>query len=85
MERVFADTGYWIALLNPRDDLHQKASATSRDYTPNQIVTSEMVLTEFLNSFSDRTPPLSCLRPPTVPKAYQIPANIPVFPLTNLI
>jgi predicted nucleic acid-binding protein len=25
MERVFADTGYWIALLNPRDDLHQKA------------------------------------------------------------
>jgi uncharacterized protein len=25
-ERVFADTGYWIALLNPRDDLHQKAS-----------------------------------------------------------
>ena len=53
MERVFADTGYWIALLNPRDDLHQKASATSRDYTPNQIVTSEMVLTEFLNSFSD--------------------------------
>ena len=54
MERVFADTGYWIALLNPRDDLHQKAITTSRDYTPNQIVTSEMVLTEFLNSFSDR-------------------------------
>lgn len=24
MERVFADTGYWIALLNPRDDLHQR-------------------------------------------------------------
>lgn len=43
MERVFADTGYWIALLNPRDDLHQKAYATSRDYSPNQIVTSEMV------------------------------------------
>ena len=58
MERVFADTGYWIALLNPRDDLHQKASATSRDYSPNQIVTSEMVLTEFLNSFSDYGPRL---------------------------
>jgi len=58
MERVFADTGYWIALLNPRDDLHQKASATSRDYTSNQIVTSEMVLTEFLNSFSDYGPGL---------------------------
>ncbi|MEQ1354212.1 MAG: PIN domain-containing protein, partial [Candidatus Acidiferrum sp.] len=58
MERVFADTGYWIALLNPRDDLHQKASATSRDYSPSQIVTSEMVLTEFLNSFSDYGPRL---------------------------
>ena len=58
MERVFADTGYWIAILNPRDDLHQKASATALDYSPNQIVTSEMVLTEFLNSFSDYGPRL---------------------------
>lgn len=58
MERVFADTGYWIALLNPRDELHQKAIATTRDYSPNQIVTSEMVLTEFLNSFSEYGPRL---------------------------
>jgi uncharacterized protein len=58
MERAFADTGYWIALLNPRDDLHEKASAVSRDYGPNQIVTSEMVLIEFLNSFSDYGPRL---------------------------
>jgi uncharacterized protein len=58
MDRVFADTGYWIALLNPRDDLHQKASATSREYSPNEIVTSEMVLTEFLNSISECGPRL---------------------------
>jgi predicted nucleic acid-binding protein len=58
MDRVFADTGYWIALLNPRDDLHQKASATSREYSPNEIVTSEMVPTEFLNSFSEYGPRL---------------------------
>src|SRR5438105_60972 len=58
MERVFADTGYWIALLNPRDDLHQTASAISQDYSADQIVTSEMVLTEFLNSFSDYGPRL---------------------------
>ena len=25
MRKIFADTGYWIALLNPDDDLHQKA------------------------------------------------------------
>jgi uncharacterized protein len=58
MERVFADTGYWIALLNSRDELHQKASSASRDFRPGQIVTSEMVLTEFLNSFSDYGPHL---------------------------
>jgi len=58
MDRVFADTGYWIALLNLRDDLHQKASEISRLYTSHQIVTSEMVLTEFLNSFSDYGPRL---------------------------
>jgi predicted nucleic acid-binding protein len=58
MDRVFADTGYWIALLNPRDELHQRASATSREYISNEIVTSEMVLTEFLNSFSDCGPRL---------------------------
>jgi uncharacterized protein len=53
MERVFADAGYWIALLNPRDDLHERAHALLRDLGSKQIVTSEMVLTEFLNSFSD--------------------------------
>ena len=58
MERVFADTGYWIALLNPRDDLHHRASSASRSYSPDQIVTSEMVLVEFLNSFSDHGPHL---------------------------
>jgi len=56
MERVFADTGYWIALLNPRDALHQKATTSSRKYAPSRIVTSEMVLVEFLNSFSDFGP-----------------------------
>jgi hypothetical protein len=25
MRRLFADAGYWIALLNPKDGLHSKA------------------------------------------------------------
>jgi len=58
MERVFADTGYWIALLSPRDDLHLRATETSHRFRPSEIVTSEMVLTEFLNSFSDYGPRL---------------------------
>lgn len=58
MDRIFADTGYWIALLNPRDELHPRASQLSRDFSRMQIVTSEMVLTEFLNCFSDFGPQL---------------------------
>lgn len=54
MRFVFADTGYWVALLNPRDDLHQKAVKLSRSLQPLHIVTSEVVLTEVLNDFSKR-------------------------------
>jgi len=58
MRRVFADTSYWIALLNPRDELHEKAILVSQERSFDEIVTSEMVLTELLNSFSDRGPRL---------------------------
>ena len=58
MARVFADTSYWIALLNPRDALHVVASAKANEYSSNQMVTSEMVLAEFLNCFSDAGPQL---------------------------
>ncbi|MDZ8069463.1 MAG: PIN domain-containing protein [Nostoc sp. DedQUE08] len=54
MRVVFADTGYWVALLNPRDDLHNKAVNLSKALQPAHIVTSEMVLTEVLNDFSSR-------------------------------
>ncbi|MFZ3201732.1 MAG: PIN domain-containing protein [Candidatus Acidiferrales bacterium] len=54
MRRVFADTSYWIALLNPRDELHEKAVTASQSGFSEQLVTSEMVLTEVLNSCSAR-------------------------------
>jgi hypothetical protein len=43
---VFADTFYWIALTNPTDAAHERA----REFT-NDIVTTEEVLTEYLNYF----------------------------------
>jgi len=55
---VFADTGYWVALVNPRDDLHQHALDTSRSIDPLFIVTSDAVLTELLNDFGQRGPQL---------------------------
>lgn len=54
MRIIFADTGYWVALLNPKDELHNKAQAISRSLNPVHIVTSEMVLIEVLNDFSKR-------------------------------
>ena len=52
MRGVFADAGYWIALVNPADKLHPKARAVSNSLGGAQIVTSEMVLIEVLNKFS---------------------------------
>lgn len=52
MRSVFADTRYWIALLNPRDRLHSAARGASIGLGTALLVTSEMVLVEFMNSFS---------------------------------
>jgi uncharacterized protein len=56
MSRVFADTSYWIALVNPRDQIHAKAISVTQQLSPVRILTSEMVLAEVLNSFSDSGP-----------------------------
>ena len=52
MKTVFADTGYWIAIVNPKDELHHKAKSLTKVLMLLPIVTSEMVLTELLNAFS---------------------------------
>jgi hypothetical protein len=41
-----------VALFNPRDYLHTKAIAISQVTQNRPIVTSQMVLTEFLNHYS---------------------------------
>ena len=52
MRRIFADTFYWIASLNPRDQAHALA-ALSKTLQPAQIITTDEVLTEFLNYFAE--------------------------------
>lgn len=54
MKTVFADTGYWIALLNPQDGLHDRARTASAQLGITRVVTSEMVLAELLNDFASR-------------------------------
>ena len=48
MKTVFADTGYWIAISNPHDELHNKAITIAEELASLHIVTSEMVFVEFL-------------------------------------
>lgn len=49
MKAVFADTGYWIALWNPQDELHRKALSVARRLGAVEVVTTRGVLTEALN------------------------------------
>jgi len=82
MKRVFADTSYWIALLNPRDELHHKAVAAARNCSDDQVVTSEMVLVEFLNGFSDRGPRLRAAASKAA-KTLRSSLNVTVIPQTS--
>src|SRR5438552_15134229 len=50
--RLFADTFYWVALLNRRDPFHARAAAVSRALGAARLVTIDEVLTEVLNWFS---------------------------------
>lgn len=54
MKVVFADTGYWIALLNPQDELHNKARKISELLNPVHIITSEAVLIKVFSYFSQQ-------------------------------
>jgi predicted nucleic acid-binding protein len=49
MRRVFVDTNYWAALFVPGDHWREVARAVSASLGPVQFVTTEEVLTEFLN------------------------------------
>ena len=48
MNRVFADSCYWIGLFDPADELHVRAMEAREQYSEVQLVTTEEVLTEFL-------------------------------------
>ncbi|RUR85837.1 type II toxin-antitoxin system VapC family toxin [Chlorogloeopsis fritschii PCC 9212] len=52
MRTVFADTFYWAALLNPRDEWHLAVKSFNKNLVSSRIVTTDEVLTEFLNFFS---------------------------------
>ena len=53
MREVFADTGYWIAVIDPEDDLRGATMAALDALGVARVVTTTAVLTEVLSHFSD--------------------------------
>jgi predicted nucleic acid-binding protein len=58
MRRVFADTSYWIALFNPEDEWSKGAVRATHSLGEVHLVTTQDVLTEFLNFFAGASPRL---------------------------
>ena len=83
MPEVFADTGYWIALLNERDSLHAKARELSERFSADTIVTTEMVLAELLNHASGRGSQRRLLAADAV-RDWMADSNIEVVPQTSI-
>ena len=54
MRTAFADSGYWIALLQPSDRVHRHAQAMAVEFANDSIVTTDMVLVEVFNHMSRR-------------------------------
>lgn len=82
MTRVFADAGYWIALLNPRDALHEKARQASVSLGRTRIITSEVVLAEVLNAFASKGDLLRMATCVLVDKIRSNP-NAEIVPMTS--
>ncbi len=56
MTSVFADTFFWVALANPNDTAHRQALLLHKQLYDRPIVTTDEVLIEFLNFFSEHGP-----------------------------
>ena len=52
MRTLFADSGYWLALIYPRDQHHVGAAALAAGMGQVSIVTTQMVLTEVFNAMA---------------------------------
>ncbi len=84
MKSIFADANYWIALVNPKDNLHHIAKSVSSALGQVRMVTSEMVLAEVLNGLSGEGERLRQVAVTLVEKVQSDP-NSEVVPQTSLL
>ena len=81
---VFADTGYWYALANPDDGLHTIAQRFAERYRLRRIITSELILVEFLDSMSKRGPYLRRIAVEMVEQIRSNP-NTEIVPMDGIL
>jgi len=62
MIALFADTFYWIALVDFNDSAHRRALALTSERADSPIVTTDEVLAEYLTFL--RRPPSRCAARP---------------------
>lgn len=82
MRTVFADTFYWVALADPKDQWHATVKRVSKELGPCHIVTSDEVLVEFLTSFCRFGKPLREMAIRLV-RSIRSDPNITVVPQTR--
>jgi len=58
MNQVFADTQFFVGIINPHDQWHEQAILAEAQLTNSRYVTSESVLTEVLTFFCEYGPEL---------------------------
>jgi uncharacterized protein len=51
MRTLFADTFYWVALINPGDDWYSRVLSISQSLGQIRLVTTDEVLTEKRSKF----------------------------------
>jgi hypothetical protein len=52
MKSVFADTFYWVELINKSDSWHQRVRNYSGNLSNIETITTEEILTETINFFA---------------------------------
>jgi predicted nucleic acid-binding protein len=82
MKRVFADTFYWIALINKSDSWYQRVKSYSVNLENIEIITTEEVLTETINFFAAFPAPMRAAVSQLVVQIIQD-HNIQVIPQTH--
>jgi len=54
MNKVFADTSFWVAAIDPHDQWHPRAVTERSNLRQSMIVTTDEVLLAFLNMFCEK-------------------------------